>query len=138
MSVGTDQTRKNDPAFCRDYVIPLPTAINLTDAVLADIVPGFAGEIVGIQAYNRVKAGTVTLKCSTGGANFGAGRSAMTNLSPTTAVREACTLSTTLANRRFTSTEAIRVAITTDGSGALTNGLLVITVRPRPQQGEYL
>ena len=37
---------------------------------------------------------------------------------------------------RFTSAEVIRVGITTDGTGALTNGILTITVRPL-LGGEY-
>jgi hypothetical protein len=46
------------------------------------------------------------------------------------------TLSTTLANIQGSSTEAITIELTTDGTGALTNGVLTLSSRPRPMNGE--
>lgn len=122
----------------KEMVLNLITAISLTDQVLWEWTPGFDGEVVEVRCWNRAKAGTVTVKLRTGGASFAAGRTAMTDLVPTTAAEDACVLSTTVANRRFTRAEKLRVGLTTDGSGALTNGILTIVVRPRPLQGEYL
>ena len=74
----------------------------------------------------------------TGGASFAAGRTAVTDIVAVTASRQVGVLSTTLANRRFSKTEVIRVGFTTDGTGALTNGICIVTVRPRPLNNEYL
>ena len=81
-------------------------------------------------------AGAVTFKVRTGGASYAAGRSAITDLVAVTASRQSAVLSTTLANRRFSSAEVIRVGLTTDGTGALTNGSIIVTVRPL-LGGEY-
>jgi hypothetical protein len=134
--IGDKALNKTAQAARRDLTLTLVTAVSLTDAVLWEWLPGFAGWIVDVQLNNRVTAGAATVKVRVGGANFAAGRSAITDLVAVTASRQVAVLSTTLANRRFTSAEVIRVGITTDGTGALTNGILTITVRPL-LGGEY-
>jgi len=134
--IGDKAVNKNAQHARRDLIVPIITAISLTDAVVWEWLPGFAGYIVDVQSYNRTTAGAVTFKVRTGGASYAAGRSAITDLVAVTASRQSAVLSTTLANRRFSSAEVIRVGLTTDGTGALTNGSIIVTVRPL-LGGEY-
>jgi hypothetical protein len=133
--------RKIDPrsqTARKEYLIALVTATSQTDAIAFEFTPGFAGEIVQVKSWNRSKAGTVTVNIRTGGAAWANGRAAITALAPTSAAEDTAVLSTTVANLRFTAAEKVRVAFTTDGTGALTNGHILLVVRPRPLNGEYL
>lgn len=122
----------------KELVVALVTAVSQTDAIAFEFTPGYDGEIVQVKSWNRSKAGTVTINIRTGGAAWANGRAAITALTPTSAAEDTATLSTTPANLRFSKTEKVRVAFTTDGTGALTNGHLLLVLRPRPQNGEYL
>jgi hypothetical protein len=121
----------------KELIVALVTAVSQTDAVAFEYTPGFDGQVVAVRTWNRTKAGTVTLNVRTGGAAYANGRAVITSLAVASATEEAGVLSTTLANLRFSKTEKIRVAFTTDGTGALTNGFIVLVVRPRPLNGEY-
>lgn len=105
--------------------IDLATAINLTGAVVFSFTPGYKYQIARIESFCRVKAGTVTAVVKVGG------RTAA-SITFTSATEVAQALSATLANIRGSATDAITVELTTDGTGALTNGNLVILYRPWP------
>lgn len=109
--------------------IALITAISQTDKVAFSWLPGFRYQIVSIQSFNSAKAGTIAgvVKC---------GVRTAAAVAFTAATRVAATLSTTKANLRGSSTEAITLEYTSDGSGALTNGFVVVTIRPWPLSGD--
>jgi hypothetical protein len=105
------------------------TAISLTSAVVASFKPKYKYQIERIVTYCRTKAGTVT-------AVVKVGTRTVATLTFTAATEVEATVSSTLANLRGSSTEAITIELTTDGSGALTNGNVTIVFRPYPLQGE--
>lgn len=109
--------------------IAIPTAVDLTDAVVYSFAPGFKFQIVAARSFNRTKAGAVAGVIKIGS------RTAAT-VTFTSATEVALTLSSTLANIRGSSTEVITVVLTTDGTGALTNGVLNLTIRPYPLAGD--
>lgn len=134
----TDKQVANNAAFAKEVLlIPITTAVSQTDKEVFSFVPGFRGQIESVQAFSLTKAGAVTLKVRVGGANFGAGRDAITALTaPATGAAAAGANSATLANRRFSSTEAVRVGYTSDGTGALTGAFVLITYRPTGLAGD--
>lgn len=128
----TDKKIDLDAAVGREKVtVPVETAVSLTDAEIFEIVPGYAFEVVSIESYCRTKAGTVSAEVKVGGtAATDAG------VAFTAATRVANALSGTYANKRGSETDTLTVEITTDGSGVLTNGVLVITIRPQHMRGD--
>jgi len=111
-------------------VIPIITAISQAGVVCFSYQPPSDYQIVRVRSYCLLKAGTVTYAVLVGA------RTVLTGGVFTTATAVAGTLSATLANIRGTSAEALTVTYTTDGSGVLTNGFLVIDVRPQHMDGE--
>jgi hypothetical protein len=109
--------------------IAIPTAVNLTSAVVYSWTPGYAFQLTSAKSFCRTKAGSVSAVVKVGT------RSAVTIVF-TAATEVDNTLSTTLANIQGSSTEAITIELTTDGTGALTNGVLTLSSRPRPMNGE--
>lgn len=110
--------------------VAIVTDISLTGAVVYSFVPGYKFQIAAaVRSFCRTKAGTVTAAVKVGT------RTAATIVF-TAATEVSNTLSTTLANLRGSSTEAITVELTTDGSGVLTNAFLTIAVRPFPLEGD--
>lgn len=109
--------------------VAVVTAINLTGAVVFSWTPGYTYQITSIKSFNRTKAGAVSAVVKVGT------RTAAT-VTFTAATEVASTLSTTLANIQGSATEAITIELTTDGTGALTNAFVTISMRPRPLNGE--
>jgi hypothetical protein len=109
-------------------VVPVVTATTQTAAKFFTYTPGFAFRVISIKTYCRAKAGTVTGQVRVG--------------TDTTTVLDSALVfnadSTEYAGRikaRFSrvgagSTSSIRVYYTTDGTGALTNGFVVLRIRP--------
>jgi hypothetical protein len=106
------------------------TAISLTSAVVKSITPGYRFQVVGVRSFCRTKAGTVTYVVKVGT------RTAVASGVFTAATDVAATLSAVLANIRGSSTEAITIELTTDGSGVLTNAHIEVIIRPFPLAGE--
>lgn len=104
-------------------VAPVGTAVSLTDAVVFSFLPGYRFQITRIRSFCRTKAGTVT-------AVVKVGTRTAASITFTAATEVAQTLSTTLANLRGTAAEAITIELTSDASGVLTNGHIVLEVRP--------
>lgn len=131
MSAIKDKQVHNASKFAlKHLVVSLVTAISQTDLVAFKTVPGYRFQIVGVRSWNAAKAGTITykVKAST--------REAVAAGVFTAATDVAATLSTTKANLRGTSTDAVSVEYTSDGSGALTNGFVIITLRVWPMNGD--
>lgn len=130
MSGMRDQNvHKNAHFPKRNVTVALVTAISQTGVVAYKFTPGFAFQFVVVRTYCLLKAGTVTATIKVGG------RTAA-SLTFTSATEVTPTLSTTLANIRGSSTDAITIEYTTDGSGVLTNGFVNIVFRPRPLNGD--
>lgn len=108
------------------------TATSQTDKRTHAITPGFDFEIMAAEFYclTRPNAGFST-KIRVGTTD------AVTAVSdPTADTPTAATLSTTLANRRGTTTGILNCVYTSDADGAATNGIWTVWIRPRPLNGE--
>lgn len=113
----------------KTLVIPLLVAISQTGVVSFKYTPGYKFQVVAVKTYCLTKAGAVAGTLKVGG------RTAA-SLTITAATEVTATLSTTKANLRGSATEAITVEYTTDGSGALTNGMVILAIRPYPMSGD--
>lgn len=126
MSAITDKKVLRSAAVAiQRLVVPLVTATSQTDLVAFKYTPGYAFRIVRVRSYNAAKAGTLAGKVKI------ATREAVAALTFTAATEVAQTLSATDANKKGTAAEALSVEYTSDGSGALTNGYVVIEIRPQ-------
>lgn len=125
-----DQNIHRQATFPRKHLtVALITAISQTGVVAFKHTPGHRFQIVSVKTYCLTKAGTVTGNLKVGGRTSAA-------LTFTSATENTPSLSAVKANNRGTATEAITVEYTTDGSGVLTNGFVVITYRVWPLNGE--
>lgn len=129
-SVRGIRAQPADPFGRETMQVALITAISQTGVVAYSYTPGYAFRLVRVRSYCLLKAGTVTAQVKVGT------RTAVTTVSFTTATEVAQTLSTTAANIKGSATEAITLNYTTDGSGVLTNGFVILEFRPYPMRGE--
>lgn len=107
------------------------TAISQTAKVPDATIPGFDFEIVRVEANALTVTATIAVDVLIGSTSALA--SAIT---PVAATPTAGTLSTTIANRRGLSTDTLKAAYTSNGSGAATNGVIRVWIRPRHMNGE--
>lgn len=123
----TDKKIDKAAATPRKHVpFEIVTAVSLAGAVVKSFRPGYGFKIHGVQSFCRTKAGAVSYVVKVGG------RTAVAGGVFTAATRVDAALSSTLANLKGSATEDITIELTTDGTGALTNGSVVIDVRPYP------
>ncbi len=129
MSVRDQHIAKAANSALKHLSVGITTAISLTSAVVFSFAPGYKFQIQRIRSFCRTKAGTVT-------AVVKVGTRTAASITFTAATEVAQTLSSTLANLQGSASEAITIELTTDGSGALTNGALVISIRPQGMHGD--
>lgn len=128
-----DRNIDKTAAFAKECVrLQLGTTATGQTAKLADAVtPGFAFEIVKVEAWALTVTAAITVDVQI------AGTSALAaSITPVAATPTAGTISTTLANKRGSATEAIQLKYTSDGTGAATNGVVAVWIRPLPADGE--
>jgi hypothetical protein len=129
MAVKDRNVAKDAVVASDKAVVAIVTAISQTGVVAFKYTPGYAFQVTRVRTYNLAKAGAVA-------GNLKIGTRTAVALVFTTASEVAHVLSTTLANVQGSASEAITIEYTTDGSGVLTNGFVVIEFRPRPMNGE--
>lgn len=101
-------------------VIPLVTAVSQADVVAFSYVVGSGFKITKVKTYVRTKAGTVTADVKIGSTSVLSAAAAFTDATEVTAGLKA------ELSRFGKPTDAINVHFTTDGTGALTNGFVVV------------
>lgn len=131
MAVNDKNVSKAAKIAEKELVVSIVTAVSQSDVVAFSYVPGFPFEIVSVKNYARTEAGAVTADVKIGSTSALASAVAFATATATTA-----SLSSTLASRRGSSTDAINVHYTSDGTGALTNGHVVVVFRPMPLNGD--
>jgi hypothetical protein len=107
------------------------TAISQTGKATDSVVPGYAFEIVRVEAFALTVTATISVDVQ-----IGAVSALASVITPVAATATVGTLSATLANKRGAATEAINLLYTSNGSGAATNGIVSVWIRPIPQNGE--
>jgi hypothetical protein len=113
----------------KEMTIALVVAINQAGVVAFKWTPGYRFEVVRVTTYCLTKVGAVA-------GNLKIATRVAAPLVLTAATEVVGVLSATKANVRGSPTEAITLEYTTDGTGALTNGMVLVTIRPRPQAGD--
>jgi hypothetical protein len=107
------------------------TAISQTAKVPDSCIPGFNFEVVKVEANALTVTATITVDCLIGSTSCLTGA-----ITPVAATPTAGTLTTAVTTRRGLSTDTLKAAYTSNGSGAMTNGVLRVWIRPRPLNGE--
>ena len=107
------------------------TATSQTATVADAIVLPYACEVVSVDVNALTVTATITVDVLIGATSVLASQ-----VTPVAATPTAGTLSSTLANKRGAAGEILKAAYTSDGTGAATNGLVSIWIRPLPQDGE--
>lgn len=132
MGIQDRQVHRNAKFAEHTERVGITSAVSQTDAKVDFIVPGVPFEITGVDTYCLTKTGAVTadVKIQTTSA-------LATAAAFTAAARVPAALSTTLANIRGGSTDAINIHYTTDGTGALTHGRVRVTWRPQVASGYF-
>lgn len=109
-------------------VVPVTTATSQTAARFFTYTPGFAFRIVSIKTYCRAKAGTVSGQVRIGSDTTTVLDSALVFTADST--EYTARVKARVVRVGHSSASSIRLYYTTDGSGALTNGFIVIRLRP--------
>ena len=107
------------------------TAISQTAKVPDAVTLPYACEVVAVEVNALTVTATITVDVLIGATSVLA--SAVT---PVAATPTAGTLSSTLANKRGAAGEILKVAYTSNDTGAATNALASVWIRPIPQAGE--
>jgi hypothetical protein len=131
MAVTDRKIARDAKSAIERLVVPIITAISQADVLAFSFVPGHSFEIVQAQCYCRTEAGVVTsdVKIQTVSALNAV-------LAYNTATRVDGVLAAAQAARRGSATDAINVHFTSDGSGVLTNGFVVVSYRAVPLNGD--
>lgn len=109
------------------------TATGQTAKVPDSVTPGYAFEVVKVEANALTVTATISYDVLIGSTSCLA--SAVT---PVAATPTLATLSTTLASRQGSSTAIIKGAYTSNGSGATTNGIISVWIRPLGLAGDVV
>ena len=117
---------------CITMVMPA-TATSQTDLEVDSSVPGFNFEIVRVEGYCMDQTDTITVNVK-----IQSTTALASVLTLTDDAVAAATLSATLANRRGSSTDAINLEYTSNGSGEIVAGKVRVWIRPYPLSGEAL
>ena len=131
MAVTDVKMYKGGAATLKHLVVPIITAVGQAGVKCLAITPGYAFQIVSVKTYCLNKAGTVT-------ADVKKGATSVLNAAAAFAagVETAVALAADYTKTKGTAADTINIHYTTDGAGALTNGFVVVTIRPRPLNGE--
>lgn len=109
------------------------TATGQTALEVDSFIPGFNFEVVRVEAYCTAIAAAATVNVLIGSTTVLTGA-----ITPVAGTATAGTLATSKAARRGSSTEAVNVVYTTDGTGSLTKGKVRVWIRPFPLSDEAL
>lgn len=107
------------------------TATSQADLEVDEVVPGFAFQVVRVEVHATAVTATISATVKIGTTSVLA--SAIT---PVAGAATAGTLSSTLANLRGSSTDAIRLHYTSNGTGAATALKARVWIRPQSMNGE--
>jgi hypothetical protein len=107
------------------------TATGQTAKIPDAVKPGFDFRIVRVEVNALTVTATISVDVLIGSTSCLTGA-----VTPVAATPTLGTLSTTLANVCGISTDTLNVAYTSNGSGAATNGIVSVWIRPQPMNGE--
>lgn len=103
------------------------TATGQTGKLVGAFTPGIAGKVVKVVVMATGVTATISVDVQIGGTSV-----LSSAITPVAGTETAGTLSSTLANVRFKSTDQIQVKYTSDGTGAGVNLQVYVQVRGYP------
>lgn len=127
-----DTNIKKDAKVARECLeLSLLSAVSQTGKKVDGVTPGFAFEIVRVEANALTVTATITADVK-----IGATSALASAVTPVAETPTAATLATTDAARRGSATDTIFLHYTSDGTGAVTNAKVRVWIRPLPLNGE--
>lgn len=130
MAIRDRNIDKDAEVAVKVLVVPLISAVGQTGVVAFSHTPGHAFQLVGVSSYCADQTDTISGVVKVGSAT------AVAAVGFTDATEVAQTLSSTLSDLRGSSTDAITLEYTSDGTGAVVNGFVIIKYRAQPLAGE--
>ena len=131
MAVTDLKMHPNGKATVKTIHVPFTSATGQTDKVVRRIKPGYRFEVVEVQ----VDVDTVTATISAN-AKIGSTSVLASAITPVAATPTNGTMATSRSARRGSATSVLSLMYTSNGSGAVTNGAFLVTIRPYPLNGE--
>lgn len=127
--------RKMDPGGKAAWkCIPLilgTSAVSQTSKQPDATIPGFVFEVMAVEANALTVTATISFDVLIGSTSCLSGA-----ITPVAATPTAGTLSATRSARRGLATDTLKLQYTSNGSGAATNAVVRVWIRPRPLNGE--
>lgn len=131
MSVTDFKMNKAANSPKQSHNIPILTAVGQTALLVGAWTPGFRFQIDKVSVMATAVTATITVDVQIGGVSVLTGQ-----ITPVAGTETAGTLTATLATLRGKSTDQLQVKYTTNGSGAATNLVTTVQIRPYPLDGE--
>ena len=110
---------------------PITTAISQTSILFGAQTPGVRYQVTKVSAFSTAVTASVAVDVQLNGVSVLTGA-----ITPVAGTEVAGTLVSTLASLRGKSTDQIQIKLTTNGTGAATNLVVYVQVRPYPSFGE--
>lgn len=124
----TDKKADKDAAFGKETLeFPITTAVSQTALLAGAWTPGYRFQITKVTVMATVVTATISVDVQIGGTTVLTGA-----ITPVAGTETSGTLSSTLSALRGTSTSQIQAKYTTNGSGASTNLVVRVQIRPYP------
>ena len=114
-------------------LVPLVSAVSVTDGNIAVIRPGFDFAVEKVEVFARTYTATLTVDVLVGSNVI------VNDQAPTANTRVEATWNTgftSLPSRKGTSSQDLTVRYTSNGTGAVVNGYVLVWIRPFPAGGE--
>lgn len=125
---------KMDPAggsAVHTLAFPITTAVSQTGLLAGAWTPGYRFQIRKVSVFATAVTATITADVQIGGTTVLTGQ-----ITPVAGTETAGTLVSTPATLRGSSSGQIQVKYTTNGTGAATNLVVRVQIRPYPCAGE--
>jgi hypothetical protein len=131
MGITAKMVKKGDALSKRVHRFPITTAVSLADVKVGTITPGFRFQIESVKVFAETVTATISVNVKIGTTSVLTGA-----ITPVAGTDTSGTLVSTVASRRGTSSQAINVHVTTNGTGAARNITVEVTLRAFPSNGD--
>lgn len=131
MGVRAAQVLKDDPLGQKVLAFAIVTAVGQADVKAFSFKSGHPFMIVAVSCYTRLITAAVTVRVKISGVAVQAA-----DIVPIAGAETAAVLAAAFNARMGSKNDTIEGNYTTDGTGLLTNGYLIIVYRPMPMNGD--
>jgi len=131
MSVTDARVNKSANHAVHTLNFPITTAISQTALLAGAWTPGFKFQVIKVSVFATAVTATITADVQIGGTSVLTGA-----VTPVAGTETAGTLSSTLKNVRGSASQQLQIKYTSNGTGAGTNLMVSVQIRPYPLNGE--